>query len=377
MPWDSFRGTVSVVIPDPKASRVSLDDPLILFLSRNEAVLLTTRGFVIQTFPVELSAVPSADAEWPGRDRPLTYEDVEPLLKTLSPWLTSDGINLLSVDSKVVGGRDTGEVCVRVGIERKKRMSELGPNDFPIPPAVELHIQNPDGSIVSVGIPTDVVEIGELRTAQLDQRVRPAPSGYQIAVDSGIFGEATGTLGANIVYKGRLRLLTNNHVIAKNGNIGSNVYQPGWALWGNTLTTVEGFVPVTTYANRNQPNPVYNSEDLAWAAVDSKESDTTITMIGQPTGFRDPVVGESVCWVGKTTATVQRTTIKGIKSLAVIPSWGRTGEYAWFENVVTFNGGVAAEGDSGSVVVATTDMKIVAQIFAMNDAGDPYATRIL
>ena len=60
VPWDSFRGQVTVTIPDPKHSDVSLDDDLILYLTKNEAILLTTRGFVNATFPVSLSEEPAA-----------------------------------------------------------------------------------------------------------------------------------------------------------------------------------------------------------------------------------------------------------------------------------------------------------------------------
>jgi hypothetical protein len=59
VPWDSFTGSTTVVIPDPKPQEknsVSLDDDLILFLCTNEAILLTTRGFVLNTFPMQLQA---------------------------------------------------------------------------------------------------------------------------------------------------------------------------------------------------------------------------------------------------------------------------------------------------------------------------------
>jgi hypothetical protein len=55
IPWDSFRAMVTVTIPNPASSPVSLDDPLILLLAVNEAILLTTRGYVLSTFPVQLA----------------------------------------------------------------------------------------------------------------------------------------------------------------------------------------------------------------------------------------------------------------------------------------------------------------------------------
>ncbi|HEU5269634.1 MAG TPA: hypothetical protein VFU36_06885 [Jatrophihabitans sp.] len=51
--WDSFRGSTTITIPGP-AGGVSLDDPLILLLAVNNALLLTTRGYVLSSFPVQL-----------------------------------------------------------------------------------------------------------------------------------------------------------------------------------------------------------------------------------------------------------------------------------------------------------------------------------
>lgn len=53
--WDGFTGTVTVTIPDPKVGPVSIDDDLVLFVMVNQAVLVTTRGYVMGTFPVTLT----------------------------------------------------------------------------------------------------------------------------------------------------------------------------------------------------------------------------------------------------------------------------------------------------------------------------------
>ena len=55
IPWDSFRGTATITIPDPTKYPISLNDPLILLVAVNNAILLTTRGYVVQTFPVTLN----------------------------------------------------------------------------------------------------------------------------------------------------------------------------------------------------------------------------------------------------------------------------------------------------------------------------------
>jgi hypothetical protein len=376
IPWDSFRGAVTVTIPNPAVSPVSLMDPLILYLTRNDAVLMTDRGYVLGQFPVALTKVVPPQDQLAGTRRELTAAEVSPLLAGLRDWLSTPSINRLTIGTKIVDGHDTGQLCVTVGVERKRRRWELGENDFPIPPTVQLHVQQADGQLLVVDVPTDVVEVGVITTAGLRDRARPAPGGYQIAVNSGVLSEATGTLGANIVYNGKYRLITNNHVIADNGNVGATVYQPDWALWGNALTTVTGYVPVTTYPTKTQPHPVYNTTDLAWADIDIQSGASNITNIGQPTGFRQPVLGEAVRWIGKSTGVVQSTTIRSITDQVVI-DFGRAGnQWAFFQNVIAFNGGSLQSGDSGSAVVAMSDYRIVGLIFAGDGIGTPYACRI-
>jgi hypothetical protein len=62
-PWNSFRGTATITIPDPRKDPVSLDDPLILLLAVNQAILLSTRGYVLNTFPVNLAMLSGEPVE--------------------------------------------------------------------------------------------------------------------------------------------------------------------------------------------------------------------------------------------------------------------------------------------------------------------------
>jgi len=54
VPWDSFQGALTVTMPDPSQSPVGLNDPLLLLVAVNEAMLMTTRGYLLSTFPVQL-----------------------------------------------------------------------------------------------------------------------------------------------------------------------------------------------------------------------------------------------------------------------------------------------------------------------------------
>lgn len=55
IPWDSFLGRVTITTPDPTRYPISLNDPLILLLAVSHAILLTTRGYLLSTFPVQLA----------------------------------------------------------------------------------------------------------------------------------------------------------------------------------------------------------------------------------------------------------------------------------------------------------------------------------
>lgn len=63
IPWNSFTGDCVVTMPDPKSDPVSLDDDLILYLTKNQAILVTTRGFVINTFAIGLQETSKVSAE--------------------------------------------------------------------------------------------------------------------------------------------------------------------------------------------------------------------------------------------------------------------------------------------------------------------------
>jgi hypothetical protein len=292
-----------------------------------------------------------------------TREQIESLARSYSHWLSDPNIHGIFVEEKQTGGKKTGVLAIVVYVSEKK--ATLSDTDTPIPPQVELHVQAPDGTISIEQVPTDVVEKPPFRLAALSGRVRPAPGGYMIGPASGFFSATAGTLGVNITWQGKFRLLTNNHVIANNGNAGGTVYQPIQSvIRDNSLSTVAGFVGVVTYTSRRQPNPVLNQYDFAWCEMTTQLGDPAISGIGVPQGIRAPVNGEAVQWIGYATGTVQSTTISTVGGQIVI-EFG-SNEWAWFQGVIQFAGGTAASGDSGAAIVATSDNKVVGLIFATN-----------
>lgn len=289
----------------------------------------------------------------------------ESALEAVKPWLSEPNVTGLSIGPKVVGGQETGEQAVLVFVERKLPASALGADHFPVPATVELHTLTGAGEVGSVEVPTDVQETGPNRIEVLNQKVRPAPGGYQIAAEN-IGG--TGTLGVNIVWAGKYRTLSNNHVLSNNGNLGAAIYQPDKAN-DTAIGTVDGYVPITLYASSTQQNPIYNNQDLAWSLASTRLTTPEITRIGTPTGLRAPVPGETVTLIGKQTASVQRATVRDIITKTVV-EWmpGAAKPWAFFERIVRLDRKCTQPGDSGTAYVATSDDMVVGLHIASNSS---------
>ncbi|HVZ96679.1 MAG TPA: trypsin-like serine protease [Chitinophagaceae bacterium] len=275
-----------------------------------------------------------------------SQKEIETFLDAGCPWLSKPNIVGVHVGNKKVKGIDTGDLAIVVHVVHKKRKYELGRDDFEIPKEVEMHFPAEDGSIVTVNIPTDVVESGIARSEALNQKRRPCPGGFQI---QGNNVPGFGTLGVNIIWGGKYRLLTNNHVISRNGRNTSDVWQPYDDL-GNGLATVTGYIPVTTYPNQYQPNPVFNTQDLAWCDITPNLGDAAIYYIGTPAGMRPPVLGERVRMVGKETGQVMSAQIQSL-TFQVTFQFGGTNEWAWFRNMIQLNAQISQAGDSGAVYI--------------------------
>ena len=136
---------------------------------------------------------------------------------------------------KEVRGRRTTDLCVVALVRVKVPRAGLA-EDALVPSRVE-------------GIPTDVVEVGELRAEQArTDRWRPAPGGISV----GHFKVTAGTLGTVVQDRaggGRL-ILSNNHVLANSNQaiVGDPVLQPGAIDGGSTnsdtLARLERFVEI-------------------------------------------------------------------------------------------------------------------------------------
>jgi hypothetical protein len=321
----------------------------------------------------------------------LTREEVQRAAVGVRDWLRSPNIQVIFVRTD-----SNGEHVIEVRVRKKKQLHEMDESDIPIPRFVPYTVQDADGRDIVVEIRTDVVEHGELHLIALDEFVRPAPGGYQIAVtpmeNQPPTVQQRGTLGVNMWWQGDFYMLTAMHVVCVPTDYNSRgqlletqrvpisrpVYQGPWYLGVEPLARVAGAVPVRMTTTRDPTNP--NRYDFAWCNIKNRDMAPEIHDIGIPKGYRAPVLGERVRWIGQATGVVQTATITSIDATLTIPwilppRWGEC--FASFEHVINFDGGTAIKGDSGSAVVADSDSYVVGIVFAAQErTGATYALRI-
>ncbi|MBA7520285.1 hypothetical protein ES705_12378 [subsurface metagenome] len=149
--------------------------------------------------------------------------------------LRKRGVVTVGLGTKVVGGVDTGETALVVGVKQKLALSRLAPEDV-VPFVVNDLI-------------TDVIEVGEIKLLKEEpdrtKKWRPAPGGVSI----GHKDITAGTLGRLVRKNGELMILSNNHVLANinQAQIGDFILQPGpfdGGTVGNEIARLHEFVEI-------------------------------------------------------------------------------------------------------------------------------------
>jgi hypothetical protein len=257
---------------------------------------------------------------------------------------------------KIRNNVETGEKSVRIYVSRKLPESQLKPSDV-IPKKIQVE---------GLGeVSTDVVEIGRVRKKQLldpKERWRPSPAG----VSTGRADEnSAGTLGWFMVDEnGVIYAISNNHVWAKEnlGSAGDPLVQPGRLDGGDpdkdALLTLHSFVPLRFTGE--------NKVDLALASFNMSNMYVSILNIGGVVGKRDPIYGEVVRKMGRSTSITDGTVIDPSATLYVEYDSGN----ALFTDVFLVRG-QNKPGDSGSPVLTSTN-EFAGLLFAGNDADDIY-----
>lgn len=298
----------------------------------------------------------------------------------------------MAVGYKFKDGKRTDEVCIVVGVERKKPLATLAPGEV-IPREVE-------------GVKVDVIQYGKIKALGLTGYMRPCPGGYSC----GHHDITAGTLGC-WVKRGtgaESYILSNNHVLANSNDadLGDSILQPGpydggqEAIAGLTdyvkinfvgeadggcslakavVSVLNGLARTlgrsTRVAVREIGQPTPNLVDAAVARAAKEEFVAPIVEhIGPVVGIRDLDLGDQVTKVGRTTD--QTTGVVEAIDGSTQVSYGDTkvAEFAEQVFIRADSGEFSAGGDSGSVIL-TEDNYLSGLLFAGGE-GVTVANRI-
>jgi hypothetical protein len=270
--------------------------------------------------------------------------DVRAAHEAALAFLARPGVVGIWVGYKITGGRRTRTVGVCVGVRKKLPLTALRADQL-IPATVQ-------------DVPTDVQEVGEIQALaplEYTARRRPCPGGFSV----GHLEIAAGTLGAWVKREGdeRWYILSNNHVLANESRarLGDPILQPGPYDGGSILDRIATLTAVAPFGD-----PVLVDGALA-VADDPTFANPTIHGIGAPAGWRDAQLGERVSKSGRTTE-VTSGEITGLN--AVVNVQFDTGLRRCADQIIIGPGGFSAGGDSGSLIIAAADRKVVGLLFA-------------
>jgi hypothetical protein len=251
------------------------------------------------------------------------------------------------VGEKVVGGRSTGELALKVYVAEKVAASEVQTQCL-VPESIR-------------GFQTDVEEVGDVNALRFTGRHRPAPGGSSV----GHPRITAGTLGCLVVRNNnRLCILSNNHVLANSNDarVGDAILQPGPADGGRNpqdrVGALEAFVPITFgAAGANEVDGA-----LAWTAFRNVSPRHHCYRINP-----QPVNPQLFLPVRKCGRTTQATLglVVGL-GVTIRVNFGTSG-VALFRNQIEIRGiggTFSAGGDSGSVVVTAGTLQPVGLLFA-------------
>jgi hypothetical protein len=241
----------------------------------------------------------------------------------------------VGVGRKVTRGQTLRDAVLRVYVKRKTHPLLLPEKDR-IPAEVE-------------GVPTDVVEVGELRVwwpfpPVFQRRLRPARPGVSLGhkdVTAGTFGLVVRTAGESGL------ILSNNHVLANENAAaaGDPILQPG--RWDGGKLKRDAIAELATFV------PLSDSENLVDAALArphrAGDIDTEVLHVGGVAGTVEPELGTRVQKAGRTT----RVTHGEVTDTDVTLRVGYSGGDLLFRDqfLVRARGAFSGPGDSGSAIL--------------------------
>jgi hypothetical protein len=281
-------------------------------------------------------------------------------------------VNGIGVGHKWVDGKPTDSPAILVFVQKKStKANVIGKFS-----ASELIPDRIDG------IPTDVLEVGDIVKQGYTSKIRPIQPGYSCSHRS----VTAGTIGGIFLDKDKHPVvLSNNHVLANENaaKIGDVIYQPGtldsrgnmeFTGWNQSPSNSPYFATLKDYVILNANG---NVQDSAIARIHESFISSGMVNLLYPTinrplaGFATPAVNTPVQKVGRTTGY----TTGRIIGLSATFTIGYDFGPARFNNCVVLTS-MSDGGDSGSLIL-DMNMNAVALLFAGSDKvtiANPIAT---
>lgn len=255
------------------------------------------------------------------------------------PWLSHPRIQGIGIGRKIVAGRRTRTLALRVYVDVKRPLAEL--KDA----AVNRKLRIPGSRRHAV---TDVIPIGKMQLHLNTDRVRPVVPGY--AIES---AGKLGTLGCVVRRKGDdgWYFLASGHVIGLGGNasIGQPIIQPAIRHHGSTSDRIgQTDLPPDILFLDGYPN----LDDCALGRFDDPAlAEPYVRLIGRPKGFSSTIrermlIQKTGFTTDYTTGRVRDTTFCVALNYPV-PGGGT--RRAGFRELVLCDR-YADEGDSGAAI---------------------------
>jgi hypothetical protein len=299
----------------------------------------------------------AAKREWSERLlTPASNRTVRALRLEISPQPDRNVVGV-GIGEKIADDKPTGVQAVRFLVRIKYPGSELLAENL-LPGTID-------------GLPTDVEEVGLFRrllTAAAPPnprtKIRPAQPGCSVGFqDPQNQFVMAGTFGALVKDGGSLYVLSNNHVLADEGQLppGSPIYQPGLLDGGNPAT--DQIADLTRFVPLQQG--VFNDIDAALAQVsDPALVSDAILGIGPPQGPAAAQIDMIVHKFGRTT----NYTVGRVTSVDTDVTVGYDTGNFMFQNqmiIVGMDGQPFSNaGDSGSMILERRSGQAVGLLFA-------------
>ncbi|GAB4370743.1 MAG: hypothetical protein Kow0042_13130 [Calditrichia bacterium] len=313
---------------------------------------------------------------------------IESIRQTLSSQKKSlfqkANVVAVGIGYKTVQGTKTDSLSIICSVKAKQSPADLSAEDL-IPADVE-------------GIPTDVLETGEIAALQdTTGKFRPAPGGVSV----GHRFITAGTLGCWVKKNGEFHILSNNHVLANrnDASIGDAILQPGPHDSGvypkDQIAELTQFIPIDFGDGDNiidaaiaRAVEVENGGSLCpFASTIASLLNRAASGVGSKTRMKpvkiasiDDIVKNEILNIGVVNELTEATLGMEVKKMgrttglttgeitqvdvSVRVNYGNS-RSAWFVDQF-MTGNISQGGDSGSLVVSN-DNKAVGLLFAGSD----------